>query len=341
MILFDPRIALTLTRPATTNTRNTRVPAARIGPNRLMRPLAFTALLLLAACAAPQREPATHHTAAPVIQTGDVALFYRLYDAADGRPSAEQLQRDYLDAGSDGLRTFASLRRTTAERIAEAIARRPEMYERARSCADALPRVRERLQAAMGTLAELYPDARFPPVTLAIGRGRPVGIGSPVTGLQIGVEALCAADFFHADLEDRFVYVIAHEYAHVQQAPALAEREDLTVLERSLLEGAAEFIGERIAGDVAYAHLRTQTAGREAEIETAFVADMDRTDFSNWLDNTGSHPSPDLGYWVGYRIVRAYFENAPDKRQAIRDILQMSDARAFLAASRWRAGSMR
>ena len=270
-----------------------------------------------------------------------MALFYRVYDAAGGRPSAEQLQREYLDAGSDGLRTFASERRTTAERIAEAIARRPEMYERARSCADGLPRVRERLQSAMATLAELYPDARFPPVTLAIGRGRPVAIGSPVTGLQIGVEALCAADFFHADLEDRFVYVIAHEYAHVQQAPALAEREDLTVLERSLLEGAAELIAERIAGDVAYAHLRTQAAGREAEIEAAFVAEMDRTDFSNWLDNTGSHPSPDLGYWVGYRIVRAYYENAPDKRQAIRDILQMTDARAFLAASGWTPASMR
>ena len=304
-----------------------------------MKHLAVSALLLLAACASPQPPSGGTTQTAPVIQTEDVALFYRVYDDAGGRPSAEQVQRDYLDAGSDGLRVFASLRRTTADRIAEAIARQPDIYERARHCADALPRVRVPLQAAMRTLAELYPEARFPPVTLAIGRGRPVAIGSPVTGLQIGVEALCAADFLHADVEDRLVYVIAHEYAHVQQAPALTERENLTVLETSLVEGAAEFIGERIAGDVAYAHLRAQTAGREADIEAAFVADMDRTDLSNWLYNTGSHPSPDLGYWVGYRIVRAYYENAPDKRQAIRGILQMTDARAFLAASGWPPGS--
>ncbi|MGH6950926.1 MAG: DUF2268 domain-containing putative Zn-dependent protease, partial [Vitreimonas sp.] len=273
----------------------------------MRHPLFCVLVLLLSACAGAPRAndnaAALQSSLGPDIQTEDVTLFYRVYEAAAGRPSAEQLQRDYLDAGSDGLRTFAAQRRTTAARIAEAIARQPETYESARRCANVLPRVRERLRTSTRTLAELYPDARLPPVTLAIGRGRPVAIGSPVTGLQIGVEALCAADFLHADLEDRFVYVIAHEYAHVQQAPALAERADLTVLERSLLEGAAEFICELIAGDVAYAHLRTQTAGREAEIETSFVADMDRTDFSNWLDNTGSHPSPDLGYWVGYRIV--------------------------------------
>jgi hypothetical protein len=299
-----------------------------------MRRLLLAALLLLAACA-------TRHTPGPVIETEDVALFYRVYDAAGGRPSAEQLQRDYLDAGSDGLRTFASLRRTTAARIAEAIARQPEIYEGARRCAETLPRVRQRLQSATRALVEHYPGARLPPVTLAIGRGRPVAVGSPLTGLQVGVEALCAADFLHADLEDRFVYVIAHEYAHVQQAPALAEREDLTVLEASLIEGAAEFIGELIAGDVAYAHLRAQTAGREAEIETAFAAEMDRTDLSNWLYNAGTHANPDLGYWVGYRIVRAYYDNAPDKRAAIREILQMTDARAFLAASGWRPGATR
>lgn len=308
----------------------------------MRHPLFCVLLLLLSACAgAPRADDnaaALQSQPGPDIQTEDVALFYRVYDAAAGRPSAEQLQRDYLDAGSDGLRTFATLRRTTAERIGEAIARQPEIYQRARRCADVLPRVRERLRTSMRTLAELYPEARFPPVTLAVGRGRPVAIGSPLTGLQIGVESLCAADFLHADLEDRFVYVIAHEYAHVQQAPALAERTDLTVLEPSLVEGAAEFIGELIAGDVAYAHLRAQTAGRETEIETAFVADMNATDLSSWLYNTGSHPNPDLGYWIGYRIVRAYYDNAPDKRQAIRDILQMTDARAFLAASGWRPG---
>jgi hypothetical protein len=274
----------------------------------------------------------------PAIVIEDVALFYRIYDAAGGRPSAESLQRDYIDAGSNGLRTLARLRNVTGARMAENIENRPEAYVNARACAATLPRVQRRLASALGNLNEIYPQMRTPDVTIVVGRGRPVGVGSPLTGVQIGLEALCGADFLNPNLEDRFVYVIAHEFAHVEQAPELAERDDLTVLEMSLLEGAAEFVGELISGDVSYSHLRRRVAGRELEIETAFAADMDSRDLTNWLYNTGAHADPDLGYWVGYRIAKAYYRNAADKRQAVREILEMTDAHAFLAASGWRPG---
>ena len=73
-------------------------------------------------------------TEAPVIEFEDLLLFYSLYDATGGRPTAEQLQRDYLDRGSEGLRIFANARNTTAERIAQAIATRPAIYADARRC---------------------------------------------------------------------------------------------------------------------------------------------------------------------------------------------------------------
>jgi hypothetical protein len=273
-----------------------------------------------------------------VVEIEDVAAFYRIYDSAGGRPSGDQLQRDYIDAGSEGLRTFAGIRAITGARIAEAVANRPQIYSDARGCAETLPQVRRRLQRALRSLRDLYPEARFPSVTIVVGRGRPVGVGSPTTGVQIGLEALCATNYLNPDVEDRFVYVIAHEFVHVQQAPALADGENLTVLEASLMEGAAEFVGELIAGSVAYSHLEAAAAGRELEIETAFAADMASTDLSNWLYNTTAETRGDLGYWVGYRIVRAYYERAADKRQAIRDIVQLTDAEAFLAASGWRPG---
>lgn len=269
------------------------------------------------------------------VHVEDVARFYRIYDAADGRPDAETLQRDYLDAGSAGLQTLARLRNVTGARIAQNIAERPEMYVQARVCAQTMPRVQARLERALARLRDIYPQMRTPDVTIAVGRGRPVGVGGPETGVQIGLEALCAADFLNPNLEDRFVYVIAHEFVHVQQPP---EREGLTVLEASLVEGVGEFVGELIAGEVAYSHLRARVAGREAEIETAFLADADNTDLSNWLYNTGAHADPDLGYWAGYRIVRAYYERADDKSAAIREILTFTDARAFLAASGWAPG---
>jgi hypothetical protein len=49
----------------------------------------------------------------------DVERFYKIYDAANGLPTAEQLQRDYVDTGSEGLHTLARLRKVTGARIAE------------------------------------------------------------------------------------------------------------------------------------------------------------------------------------------------------------------------------
>jgi hypothetical protein len=145
------------------------------------------------------------------------------------------------------------MRKITGSRIAETLAKRPQIYANTKHCRAVLPHLRERLQSVLGKLSVLYPEAKTPPVTIAIGRGKPVGVGSPVTDVQIGLEALCATDWLNPNVEDRFVHVITHEYMHVQQVPALVEDEHPTVLEGSLVEGAADFIAELISGGVAYA----------------------------------------------------------------------------------------
>lgn len=273
----------------------------------------------------------------PVIETGDVDRFYALYDSAAGRPTADQLQA-YLDEGSAGLTHLAKVRRVTGTRMADAMAARPEIYVEARACADHLPRVRARVAEGLARFIDQYPEAQFPSATFVIGRGRPVAVGSPVDGIQVGLEALCATHFINPDIEDRFVGVLIHEYVHTQQAPELTEKEQFTVLEVSMAEGVAEFVTELMIGAPAYAYLAPQTRGRELEIETAFVADQDKTDLSAWVYNSTPEKPGDLGYWVGYRIAKAYYRNAPDKREALRQILQITDVKAFMAASGWRPG---
>ena len=280
----------------------------------------------------------TPSTAEPVIHIEDVERFYRVYNAANGQPTAEQLQHDYIDVGSEGLHQFAKVRNISGTAIAATLAKRPEIYSDAKRCLAALPQVRERVGSAIHKLGRLYPDARFPPVTIAVGRGKPVGVGSPVSGVQIGLEALCATNWLSPDVEDRFVHVISHEYVHVQQVQALVDDEHPMVLSMSLIEGAADFVGELISGDVAYAYLKDATKGREKEIETAFVADMKTRDLSQWLYNSKPEKPADLGYWVGYRIVKSYYQHASDKRRALRQIIGMSDPESFLAKSGWYPG---
>jgi hypothetical protein len=277
----------------------------------------------------------------PVVQTEDVARFFSVFDQAGGAPTAAQLQRDYLDPGSDGLHQFVTSRIGSAQKLAEKIEKTPALFEQARACADALPGIRERLESVFVKLAEIYPPANFPPVTIVVGRGTTGGTTTPA-GVIIGLETICKSDWLQPDITERFVHLIAHEYAHVQQpGAAIDPPKDPRLLYQALIEGGAEFVGEMISGEVANVHLQQWTQGQECRIEKEFQADASGTDVRRWLYNgVGTQERPgDLAYWVGYRIARAYYAHASDKARAIAELINLDDADAFLKASGWTPAS--
>lgn len=295
-------------------------------------PLTIPALILgilgaAAAFAGPQ----------PQILTQDVDLFYRVYNAAHGMPSAESLQRDYIDAGSDGVRQFIPNRIISGQALAKTILEDHQVYEDARNCTAVLPAVKARLTAALGKLSELDPDAIFPPVTVLIGRNNSGGTTGK-SGVLIGLEVPCRSTWLQEDLTERFVHIIAHEYGHVEQDGD--DNQNPTVLQQSLVEGGAELIAELISGQISNVHLKAWTKGKELKIDQAFLAQVDSTDLSPWLYNgTGTPEKPgDLGYWVGYRILKSYYNRAHDKRAAIATILALKDPKAILAQSGFKPG---
>lgn len=299
----------------------------------MIRPIAAALAALLSGNAAHAAEAAPR----VAIVTSDVDRFYTLYDDPALAADPERLAARYLADPSPGLVEFMALRRITLEKLAAALRDKPQVFKDARGCAAKLGKVRTRLIAATDRLAELYPAAKFPPITIAIGRGTTAGTAN-AKGLYIGLETLCMAKFIEADDEDRFVHIIAHEYVHAQQPLAQVESEDDNVLHAALVEGAAEFVAERMTGSVAYPLLHQWAAGREAELEPAFLADKDAKAIgSRWLYNQqGSDGWPgDLGYWAGYRVAKSYYDRTPDKKAAFTAIIEMRDPSAFLAASGW------
>ena len=275
------------------------------------------------------------------IETSDVKRFNDVYDAAVGRPTAESLQVHYLDGGSAGLHQFAALRHITAASLASTVAKRPDLFARARACLPELSGVRTRVKAALVRLARIYPRASFPPVTLLVGEGRTAGTTS-ASGVLMGLETVCTMEGMKPDPKSRFVHLIAHEYIHVQQPAAQTDPISPTLLFAALVEGGAEFLGQMISGDVGNPQLLAWTRGRESDVELRFLTAAQETDLSAWLFNgRGTEAWPgDLGYWAGYRIVKAYYLHAPDKRRAIDEILHVDagNATAFLARSGWSPG---
>jgi len=274
------------------------------------------------------------------IRTSDVDLFYRVYDTARGAPTAAELQAGYLDAGSDGVRQFIPDRIRSAEALAKTVVTHREVYDNARNCVSVLPAVRTRLMQVFARLERIDPEARFPPVIVLIGRNNSGGTTGP-SGVLIGLEVACRADWLQRDLTDRLVHLIAHEYGHVQQFPQGGEdRIRRTVLEQSLIEGEAELIAELTSGEASESFLQRWTRGHEREIGEAFVADKDSMNLKPWMyHGVGTPKKPgDLGYWVGYCIAKDYYRHAHDKRAALKTLLELRNPKQILAESGWKPG---
>jgi hypothetical protein len=272
----------------------------------------------------------------PGVRTSDVNLFYRIYDAADGAPTGDALQHGYIDAGSDGVRQFVPGRIESGDDLAATIAKNRDVYDHARDCMRVLPAVKARLAGAFRKLAEIDPEATFPPVTILVGRNNSGGTTSK-SGVLIGLEHACSASLpLQLDLTERLYHLIAHEYGHVEQ-PGGGE---VSVLRQSLKEGGAELIADLISGQVSNVHLQEWTKGREREIDEQFLAEQDSKDLSHWLYNGPGTPEKpgDLGYWVGYRIAKAYYLKASDKRLVLKTLLELKDPKAILADSGWTPG---
>jgi len=275
------------------------------------------------------------------IRTSDVTNFYRLYDAANGKPSANTLQEDYIDRGTEGVRQFIPYRIISGEALAKQIGKEELIYRQARSCMKVLPAVKTKLRASFRRLAALDPQATFPPVTIVIGRNNSGGTTGK-SGVLIGLEVVCRSSWLQPNLAERLYHLIAHEYGHVEQSPELdADSDNITVLKASLVEGVAELVAQLTSGQVSNVHLQKWTAGREKEIDQRFLDDANKKDVSAWLYNgVGTPEKPgDLGYWVGYRIAKAYYDKAADKRVALRTLLDLKDPEAILNDSGWKPGT--
>lgn len=280
-------------------------------------------------------------------------------------PAADSA-RVALFAAADPL-----FRQSGAEQLAAAVARRPRFYaglRRGTLALDSLGDAVDEIRGAYRRLAALYPDAVFPPVYFLVGRLTSGGTTGP-SGILLGAEMHGADATTPRDEltawqrgavgDARGVpHLVAHELMHVEQqaarrqaavgADARAGAADRrTLLAQVLDEGCADFLADlvtdgagaaRSAGAVTAsdgAGTRAYGLAHERELWREFRPVMLRRDVPGWLyegDAAKGRPA-DLGYFVGARICRAYYDRAADKRRAVRDILVMADPKAFAEAS--------
>ncbi|HTG32276.1 MAG TPA: DUF2268 domain-containing putative Zn-dependent protease [Thermoanaerobaculia bacterium] len=294
------------------------------------------ALLLMVpvAALAQSRDP----DAARIV-TEDIAHFWEAFDRAAPEFPPQSFGTFYLSRGTPGLKDFVSLRISNAEELARVVRSHPRYYA---SIRDSTLRIREMepgIRASFYALKYLYPDAVFPDVFFLIGRLNSGGTVSD-RGLLIGAEMHGRTPQSPVDELSEWLrqvtapaaeipHVVAHELIHFQQKYP----ESPVLLGQAIREGSADFLAELISGRPGDQHVAEFAAPREAELWEEFQRKMHGKELSGWLYSGSPGRPQDLGYWVGYKITKSYYDRAGDKRQAIREILEIKDFDAFLAKS--------
>jgi hypothetical protein len=301
--------------------------------------------------------------------TSDVDNFWRAFDLA-GKETDEArkiaiYQAEYLDKGSVGLQDFLRLRIKSAKDLVGTVEKLRGFYGSVRASTLRVKELEKKMRKAFAKFKKIYADAVFPDVYFVIGITNTGGTASK-NGLLIGTElyGLTAntqrdefLPLFRARVAkeesdekvralterllnimlkpvERLPAIVAHESCHFNQKYASLD----TLLAKAVQEGACDFIAERAAGETINPQQKIYGDRNEAALWKEFETQMAGKDYSNWMYNGFSavERPPDLGYYVGYKISLAYYKQARDKKQAIKDILETKDFPALYEKSGYR-----
>jgi uncharacterized protein YjaZ len=129
------------------------------------------------------------------------------------------------------------------------------------------------------------------------------------------------------------VPIVIHEYVHIQQK--LPRNNNLLAM--VIGEGSADFITQLISNKNINEQLHVYGNSREKELFELFEKEKSGTDVSYWLYNGEEAIKKgipaDLGYYMGYKIAESYYNKAADKKQAVKDILEIQDFEEFYKQS--------
>ncbi|QHL87889.1 hypothetical protein GU926_10790 [Nibribacter ruber] len=276
--------------------------------------------------------------------TTDVHNFWKAYDAAAKHPAQKQeiFEKQYFGKASAGLQDYFENKIGSVELFMNNLVNKPAFFPAIRKNTLQVDAMKPAIYQSFQKMKELYPAATFPNVYFVIGRYNSAGTVSD-NGLLIGIDQFSrSADVPLQELNlwerNNYNYVhnvpplIAHELIHFIQS----DRNDTTLLSNALTEGMADFIGELISGVNTNQRIHDFANPREKQIWEEFQKEMYLKRAYNWIAN-GNQERPDrpadLGYYMGYKICEAYYTKATDKKQAVKDILEMKDAKAFFEQS--------
>ena len=276
----------------------------------------------------------------------DVNLFWtafdKLKDAQTKEDSITILENVYIAKATPGVAQFMQGRISSAKYLQKTISKHSNYYTYLRNHTDKLNKILPRLDKHYKRLKKLYPETDIPKVYFVVGALNSAGtikqdpiIGVDMFGFYPETPKQELSPWLLSVLRpiEAIDIIVMHEMVHVLQKGY--DGLENTLLKKSIGEGGADFVSELVTKSNINKHVHKYGNEHERELWLQFKQEKHGTDLSNWLYNglTSKDRPGDLGYYMGYKICEAYYKKAKDKKQAIKEILDIKDYDAFLARS--------
>jgi len=276
------------------------------------------------------------------VTTIDIDHFWNAFDHLKNcktfSDSVDSFQQLYLDKATNGLLDFIQARDLTAEKFVYAVSKNAAFYKSVRKNTYEAKKAEPIIEEVFTRFKEIYTDFKPFKVCFAVGIKNTGGTVSNQFVL-IGTEVSTSIDNTDSVNTDEIIKklkgIVAHECVHTQQK-AYADTNSIKcpLLYQSIMEGSCDFIAELITGNP-----RSNQYGEKNEnkLWREFKNELCNENIGKWLYNgyAVKDKPADLGYFIGYSIVKEYYKNAADKRMAVAAIIGMSDALLFLLESKY------
>ncbi len=288
------------------------------------------------------------------VLTIDIDHFWEAFDNLKNcktfADSVNSFQKLYLDRATDGLIDFIRVREFQAEKYVKLVAKYPKFYKSLRKNTFEVKKSEQTIEAVFSKFKEIYPNFKPFKVCFAMGimnTGGTISNNFVLIGTEIttSTKQMDLSEFENneyrktfegsEDLQPKIKSLVAHECVHTQQAKTIDPNAiKCELLYRTLREGSADFIAELVSGN-----LKTNVYGdkNEKQIWTDFKNELCNENSNNWLYNSSTvkDKPADLGYFVGYKIAKEFYKNASDKKQAVNNIIDMTNPMRFLELSKY------
>ena len=265
----------------------------------------------------------------------DLIHFTAAYqELATNTDTLQVLQNRYFDRGSDGLKEFVKRHQLTPELLKYAISENPDRYELIPAFLSNINEIEKQYQSLVHDFHNAIPNAMYPPTYLLVGANRGIGQASLVGQLITVTRPI--------DNMDKLQNIMAHELSHFQQAIAMGGQKygelytsPNNMLGLSLREGGAEFLASLVVGDITQSEALDYIEKNEIRLKEQFLTDLEtqNKDFWFWASLDQKLYPKLLGYAMGYKICKNFYEIAPNKTAALLEIMNIQDAEAFLKSS--------